>query len=141
MRRLELTAFTVDQRHREQLSSCALARHQRCLLGCDRERLVPAAEHEQLDQDAGAHVRFPAAVAAAAGERYRLLRGLERVSVAVGRLEHDAEVVLRPERACIQLLCMRACDGGLEQDPRLGEPSQGQEHDRFAGERLDEDFW
>src|SRR6266540_7068508 len=139
-RLLELAAFAMDQRDVEQRGSRGLAGGQRLLLGRDRERLVPAAEQDELDQSAGAQVGLPAAVAASAGKWDRPVHELDGFGEAIGCLEHDAEVVLGPQRADIQLLGVRPFGRGLEQDSRLNQPPAVVERKGLAGQRLDEDF-
>ena len=130
----------MDQGCVQQLAPRRFGGDLRLLLGCDRERLVPAAEQEQPDEQARAEVRLPASVAAATREGDRPLAGVDRVGKAVQRLENDHEVVLGPEGTGVHLLCVRHLDGRSEEDPRFGQPALSEDDDRFAVEGLDEDL-
>ena len=109
------------------------------LLGAG-QRLVPASEqHERADRPAEEHA-LPYPVADPARELERTDAQLAGLRVAVGGLQHDPQVVVRPQRSPMQLVGERELECSVEQNAALLEPVLVRVENRLARQRLCEDF-
>ncbi len=137
---LALPAVDLYEMKKERLVLHLIGSGEALRLNRSGRRLVPAPEEDETGDRAAEHHALPDSIPDAARQLRGAIGELQRLPVAVERLEGHGEVVVGAERWGWQVVRKRMGERALEQDPAFVEPVPPGEQGGLAGQRLGENL-